>query len=89
MKRIIDAAIAAGVKLYFANEFVGYVTSPQFERLPDALMGAKFRMRAELEKRGKMGKEDGGLGEMKWTALNGGPFFDMCKLNKTSKVELN
>jgi hypothetical protein len=82
MKRIVDAAIAAGVKLYFANEFVGHVTSKQFRRLPEALIGAKLRMREYFEEEGT---KEGGLGGMKWTALNGGPFFDMCKLAKMSK----
>lgn len=82
MVRIVDAAIAASVKLYFANEFVGYVTSKQFKRLPEALAGAKLRMREYLEEEGK---REGGLGGMKWTALNGGPFLDMCKSTKTSK----
>lgn len=89
MRRIIDAAIAAGVKLYFANEYVGNVTSEQFKRMPESFTGAKIRMREEMEKRGRMGeKEDGGLGGMKWTALNGGPFFDMCKLYWASEGEL-
>jgi hypothetical protein len=71
-KRIIDAAIAAGVKFFFANEFVGYVTREQYRRLPEAFVGAKYRIRGYLEELGKEGK-------IKWTSLNGGPFFDMCK----------
>jgi uncharacterized protein YbjT (DUF2867 family) len=71
-KRIIDAAIAAGVKFFFANEFVGYVTREQFRRLPESAAGAKYRIRQYLEKVGKEGK-------IAWSSLNGGPFFDMCK----------
>ncbi|KAH8719491.1 hypothetical protein GQ44DRAFT_658889 [Phaeosphaeriaceae sp. PMI808] len=69
-KFIIDAAIAAGIKLYFANEFVGDVTREQFRRLPEALAGGKFRTREYLDMLGKEGK-------ISWTSLNGGPFFDM------------
>lgn len=71
-KRIIDAAVAAGVKFFFANEFVGHLTSEQFKRLPESVIGGKFRIRAYLERLG----QDGKIG---WTSLNGGPFFDMCK----------
>lgn len=67
---IIDAAVAAGVKFFFANEFVGYVTSPQFRRLPEAFTGAKTRIREYL---GELAAE----GRITWTSLNGGPFFDM------------
>ncbi|KAJ4312041.1 hypothetical protein N0V94_007647 [Neodidymelliopsis sp. IMI 364377] len=69
-KLIIDAAVAAGVKFFFANEFVGYVTSPQFRRLPEAFAGAKIRIREYLEELATAGK-------IAWTSLNGGPFFDM------------
>ncbi|KAF2853742.1 NAD(P)-binding protein [Plenodomus tracheiphilus IPT5] len=69
-KLIIDAAVAAGVKFFFANEFVGYVTSEQYKRLPEAVIGAKFRIREYL---GQLAKED----KITWTSLNGGPFFDM------------
>lgn len=72
-KLIIDAAIEAGVKFFFANEFVGYVTREQYIRLPETFVGAKYRMRKYLEELGKNG-------EIKWTSLNGGPFFDMCKI---------
>lgn len=71
-KLIIDAAVAAGVKFFFANEFVGYVTSERFKSLPESLAGAKFRIREYLEHLGSEGKTT-------WTSLNGGPFFDMCK----------
>lgn len=69
-KLIIDAAIAAGVKLYFANEFVGHITRPQFRRLPESAVGAKVRIRGYLE-------QVAAEGMMDWVSLNGGPFFDM------------
>jgi hypothetical protein len=69
-KLIIDSAIAAGVKFFFANEFVGYVTSEQYRRLPEANVGAKYRIREYLVSLGEAGK-------IAWTSLNGGPFFDM------------
>jgi nucleoside-diphosphate-sugar epimerase len=69
-KLIIDAAIAAGVKFFFANEFVGYIDSPQFQRLPESAAGAKYRIREYL--RGLAAE-----GKISWTGLNGGPFFDM------------
>ncbi|EUC48333.1 hypothetical protein COCMIDRAFT_34206 [Bipolaris oryzae ATCC 44560] len=67
---IIDAALAAGVKLFFANEFVGDVGSPRYTRLPERFVGAKARIRRELE---EMGRE----GRMGWIGLNGGAFMDM------------
>lgn len=69
--RIIDAAVAAGVKFFFANEFVGNVESEQFKRLPESAAGAKRRVREYLSQLAAEGK-------IAWTALNGGPFFDMC-----------
>jgi hypothetical protein len=69
-KLIVDAAVAAGVKFFFANEFVGYVTSEQYRRLPEAFVGSKIRLREYL---GKIAAE----GKISWTSLNGGPFFDM------------
>ncbi|KAF2114074.1 hypothetical protein BDV96DRAFT_577518 [Lophiotrema nucula] len=69
-KLIIDAAVAAGVKLYFSNEFVGNLLSEQYKRLPESFVGAKVRIREYLQKLGEDGK-------IAWTALNGGPFFDM------------
>ncbi|KAJ4356798.1 uncharacterized protein N0V89_004835 [Didymosphaeria variabile] len=69
-KLIIDAAVAAGVKFFFANEYVGNVGSEQFKRLPESAAGAKVRVREYLE---KLAKEE----RITWTALNGGPFFDM------------
>lgn len=69
-KLIIDAAVATGVKFFFANEFVGYVDSPQFQRMPEAFTGAKIRIREYL-------RELAAAGKITWTSLNGGPFFDM------------
>jgi hypothetical protein len=71
-KLIIDAAVAAGVKFFFANEFVANMTSEQSRRLPESLAGAKIRIRGYLE---ELAKEE----KISWTGLNGGPFFDMCK----------
>ncbi|KAH6865062.1 isoflavone reductase family protein [Alternaria rosae] len=69
-KLIIDAAVAAGVKFFFANEFVGEITREAFRRLPEAFVGGKCRIREYLEGLAREGK-------MAWTSLNGGPFFDM------------
>ncbi|KAH7091517.1 hypothetical protein FB567DRAFT_518878 [Paraphoma chrysanthemicola] len=69
-KLIIDAAIAAGVKFYFANEFVSNLMSEQYKRLPESYVGAKVRIRAYLEGLAREGK-------ITWTSLNGGPLFDM------------
>lgn len=77
-KLIIDAAIAANVKFFFANEFVSNIESEQFRRLPELLAGAKFRIREYLEELGTTGK-------IAWTSLNGGPFFDMCEYCRTTQ----
>ncbi|PVH99161.1 NAD(P)-binding protein [Periconia macrospinosa] len=69
-KLIIDAAVAAGVRFYFANEFVGNIKSEQFIRMPESNVGAKPRIREYLE---ELGRQE----TIQWTALNGGPFFDM------------
>ena len=71
-KLIIDAVVAAGVKLYFSNEFVGDLERKQYRRLPESCVGAKVRIREYLE---GLAKEE----KITWTALNGGPFFEMCK----------
>lgn len=71
-KRIVDAAITAGVKFFFANEFVANMESEQARRLPESHAGAKYRIREYL-------KELASEGKIAWTGLNGGPFFDMCK----------
>ncbi|KAF2795841.1 NAD(P)-binding protein [Melanomma pulvis-pyrius CBS 109.77] len=78
---VIDAAVAAGVKLYFANEFVGHVTSEQYRRMPEQAVGAKVRIRGELE---VLGREGG----MKWTSLNGGPFFDMWLMKGPAGIDI-
>ncbi|KAF1849104.1 NAD(P)-binding protein [Cucurbitaria berberidis CBS 394.84] len=69
-KLIIDAAVAAGVKFFFANDYVGHLTREQFKRLPESFVGAKPRIREYLEELGTQGK-------IAWTGLTGGPFFDM------------
>ncbi|KAI4634233.1 uncharacterized protein J4E87_001405 [Alternaria ethzedia] len=78
-KLIIDAAVAAGVKLFFANEFVGEITREAFRRLPEAFVGGKCRIREYLEGLGREGK-------MAWTSLNGGPFFDMYIPNRRARI---
>ncbi|KAI4953196.1 hypothetical protein J4E86_006737 [Alternaria arbusti] len=78
-KLIIDAAVAAGVKLFFADEFVGEITREAFRRLPEAFVGGKCRIREYLEGLGREGK-------MAWTSLNGGPFFDMYMPNRHARI---
>jgi putative NADH-flavin reductase len=73
-KLIIDAAVAAGVKFFFANEFVGDITRKEFKRLPEAFVGSKCRIREYLEELGMEKK-------LTWASLNGGPFFDMCRFS--------
>jgi hypothetical protein len=58
------------VKFFFANDFVGYIESPQFRRMPEALVGAKGKVREVLQMYAVAGK-------ITWTSLTGGPFFDM------------
>ncbi|KXJ96403.1 hypothetical protein Micbo1qcDRAFT_210703 [Microdochium bolleyi] len=69
-KIIIDAAVAAGVRFYLANEFVGNIHAEQYRRLPEAFVGGKVKTRAYLEGLGKEGK-------LEWSGISGGPFFDM------------
>ncbi|KAH3942369.1 hypothetical protein HBI56_194480 [Parastagonospora nodorum] len=69
-KRIVDAAVAAGVKFFFANEFVANMESEQARRLPESHAGAKYRIREYLK---ELASEE----KIAWTGLNGGPFFDM------------
>lgn len=69
---LIDAAIAAGVKLFFASEYSANIMSPQYARLPTKFVGEKPRIRRYLEDKAKEGC-------IAWTALNGGPFFDLCR----------
>ncbi|KAI9875689.1 MAG: hypothetical protein M1830_008117 [Pleopsidium flavum] len=69
-KLLIDAAIEAGVKLFFASEFVSNILSPHYAIFPKQFVGDKVKVRKYL-------KERASAGEMAYTALNGGPFFDM------------
>ncbi|KAL7268471.1 hypothetical protein RUND412_008902 [Rhizina undulata] len=69
-KLLIDAAIEAGVKLFFASEFVSDVLSPHYEIFPPQFVGDKAKVRRYLE-------EKASAGEIAFTALNGGPLFDM------------
>ena len=77
-KLIIDAAVAAGVKFFFANEFVGDITRKEFTRLPEAFVGSKCRIREYLEELGREKK-------LTWASLNGGPFFDMCRFSSVHR----
>ncbi|KAL9123614.1 MAG: hypothetical protein Q9175_008323, partial [Cornicularia normoerica] len=69
-KVLIDAAIEAEVKLFFASEFVADILSPHYRIFPTELVGDKVKTREYLQEKAK-------AGEIAWTALNGGPFFDM------------
>jgi len=69
---LLDAAVAAGVKVFFASEFISDLMAPHFALFPPAVVGEKIAVRRELERRGEKG-------EIAWMAVNGGPFFDMCK----------
>ncbi|KAH7039951.1 uncharacterized protein B0I36DRAFT_379035 [Microdochium trichocladiopsis] len=70
-KLIIDAALAAGsVRFFLANEFVGNIQAEQYRRLPEQFVGGKVRIRKYLEGLAAEGKID-------WSAISGGPFFDM------------
>ncbi|KAL8698696.1 MAG: hypothetical protein Q9201_006431 [Fulgogasparrea decipioides] len=69
-KLLVDAAIAARVRLFFASEYSANVMSAQYARLPTQFVGDKPRIRRYLEERAKEGS-------IAWTALNGGPFFDL------------
>lgn len=80
-KLIIDAAVAAGVKFFFANEFVGHIDSPQYRRMPEAFIGAKFRIREYL-------RELAAAGKIAWTSLNGGPFFDMWLMKGPGGIDV-
>lgn len=71
-KLLIDAAIEAGVKLFFASEFGGNIMSPHYRLFPTEFAGDKVKVREYLGQRAMMG-------EIAWTSLNGGPFFDMCR----------
>lgn len=52
---------------------MGNIQSKRYERLPEEFVGAKVRMRRDLEALGREGK-------IAWTSLTGGPFADMCML---------
>ncbi|KAL8763836.1 MAG: hypothetical protein Q9184_000432 [Pyrenodesmia sp. 2 TL-2023] len=69
-KLLIDAAFAAGVKLFFASEYSANVMSSQYALLPCQFVGDKPRIRQYLEDQAKEAT-------IAWTALNGGPFFDL------------
>lgn len=71
-KLLIDAAVAAHVQLFVPSEFVANILAPQFAIFPPAVVGDKIELRKYLEERA-------GAGDITWTALNGGPFFDMCE----------
>lgn len=73
-RALVDAAVDAGVKLFFADEFVADITAPQYVAMPASYVGDKIAVRAYLEERA-------GRGEIGWVALNGGPFFDMCEFS--------
>jgi hypothetical protein len=73
-KLLIDASIEAGVKLFFASEYSGNILSPHYRMFPTQFVGEKLLVRKYLE-------EKAAAGQMAWTALNGGPFFDMCKFD--------
>jgi hypothetical protein len=68
----LEAAVKAGVKLFFADEYVSDIRNPAYVAMPAQYVGDKIAVRAVLEERSKGG-------EICWTALNGGPFFDMCE----------
>lgn len=46
--------------------------TPQYAVFPPQFVGDKVRIRHYLEAQAVAGK-------ISWTALNGGPFFDMCE----------
>lgn len=68
---LIDAAIEAEVKLFFASEYSANVMGPHYQVFPTEVVGDKVKVRQYLD-------EKAAAGEIAWTALNGGPFFDMC-----------
>ncbi|KAI9774515.1 MAG: hypothetical protein M1840_002762 [Geoglossum simile] len=80
-RRVIDAAVTAGVKVYFASEFVADILSPLFARMPTEVVGDKVESRQYLEKLAKEGK-------IHWMAINGGPFFDMWLMKGVAGFDL-
>ncbi|KAI9867455.1 MAG: hypothetical protein M1813_009013 [Trichoglossum hirsutum] len=69
-KPVIDAAVAAGVKVYLASEFSADILSAIYAVLPTEVVGDKVLSRQYLEDLAKEGR-------INWMAINGGPFFDM------------
>ena len=63
---MIDAAIEAGVKLFFASEYIGNMLSPDCQLFPKEFVGDKFGVRKYLEERAAEG-------QIGWIGLNGGP----------------
>lgn len=71
-KLLIDAAIEAGVKLFSPSEYVSDILGPAYAVFPSQFVGDKIKVRHYLE-------EKAAAGQIAYTALNGGPFFDMCE----------
>ncbi|KAF9641289.1 NmrA-like protein [Lasiodiplodia theobromae] len=80
-KLLIDAAVAAGVKLFLPSEFVANIMTPQYAVFPPSYVGDKVELRKYL-----MGLA--AEGKICWTALNGGPFFDMWLLGGPAGFDL-
>ncbi|EKG18759.1 NmrA-like protein, partial [Macrophomina phaseolina MS6] len=78
---LIDACIDAGVRLFFADEFVSNILAPQYMAMPASFVGDKIAVRAYLEEKAREGR-------ICWTALNGGPFFDMWLLGGPAGFDL-
>ncbi|KAL1645812.1 hypothetical protein SLS58_003696 [Diplodia intermedia] len=72
-KLLIDASIDAGVRLFVPSEFVSNILAPQYAVFPTSFVGDKVALRHYLA-------EQAAAGRICWTALNGGPFFDMWLL---------
>ncbi|OJD33525.1 isoflavone reductase family protein [Diplodia corticola] len=71
-KRLVDASVDAGVRLFVPSEFVTDVLTPQYAVFPASFVGDKVALRGYLEELAEEGR-------IAWAALNGGPFFDMCE----------
>ncbi|KAF1981893.1 NAD(P)-binding protein [Aulographum hederae CBS 113979] len=69
-KTLIDAAISAGVKVFFASEFISDPLSEAFAIFPTEVVGEKARARRYLEEKAQ--RE-----EIGFMAVNGGPMFDL------------
>ena len=72
-KLLIDAAIEAGVKLFFPSEYSADIMGFRYQRFPSQIVGDKVEIRKYLV-------EKASSGAIAYIALNGGPFFDMCTL---------